>query len=103
METDKIDGMGKGKDDHALYFLISDHLDWTTEYEHLMLLQEKINSYIGYIESKQFNDVYPSESFEFYVIEIHFKYPLTENCIKFLNVVAEQFNEYNIKIISQVS
>ena len=34
--------------------LLSDGMDWTNEYNHLILLQEKINHYIAYIESKQY-------------------------------------------------
>ena len=31
--------------------IISDHLDWTEEGEHLLLLQSKLNSYLAFVES----------------------------------------------------
>jgi hypothetical protein len=38
---------------------ISDHLDWSEEHEHLVLLQEKVNTYCKYIENGQIYDEYP--------------------------------------------
>jgi len=102
IEIDKIDGIGKGKNNKELLFMIADHLDWSNEYEHLKLLQEKINSYIGYIESRQFQKIYPNETFEFYIIEVHFKYPITEKCLKFIDVVSNQLSEHDIKIVADI-
>ena len=98
IETNKIDGIGKAKDKRELMFLIADHLDWVNEYEHLTILQEKINAYLGYIETKQFNEVYPNDSFDSFVIKIHFKYQISEKCSEFINVITKQLNEFNIKI-----
>ena len=36
------------------------------------------------------------------VIEIHFKYDITENCEKFLNAVQEQIGQYGIMIKARV-
>lgn len=102
LETDKIDGIGKGKNNKELFFMIADHLDWSNEYEHLKILQEKINSYIGYIESRQFHEIYPNETFEFYIIEVHFKYQITEKCLKFIDVVSKQLSQHNIKIVAEI-
>ena len=40
---------------------ISDHLEWDTENEHLLILQDKINSYLGVIESGALYAKYPNE------------------------------------------
>lgn len=103
IETDKIDGMGKSKENAELILLITDHLDWENEQEHLVILQNKINSYLGFIESKQYAEVYPTDNFENCVIEIHFKNGMPENCFKFLDVVANQVEEFNIKIRAEVA
>lgn len=103
IETDKIDGMGKGKENIELILLITDHLDWENEQEHLMILQNKINSYLGFIESKQYVETYPNDNFENCVIEIHFKNGMSENCFKFLDAVANQVEEFNIKIRAEVA
>jgi len=44
---------GKG-----LRLLITDHLEWSDEVNHLLVLQEKINAYIGFCENHQYNQVY---------------------------------------------
>lgn len=100
-----IDGIGIDKKRNALCLLLTDHLDWVTndentlsEYDHLMLLQNKINAYISYLESKQYEQQYPDITFNMAVIEIHFKYGITENCEKFLNSVQDQIGQYGIKI-----
>ena len=54
LENSSIDGMGIDEDGQTLVFMISDHLDWENEGEHLLLLQDKLNAYLGYIEAKDF-------------------------------------------------
>jgi hypothetical protein len=100
--TKVIDGMGKSKEKNELILLITDHLNWDEEYEHLKILQDKINAYASYIESKQFDESYPNENFDSFLIEIHFKYDIVENCIKFLEVVANQLEILNIKIRAEI-
>lgn len=103
IETDKIDGVGKGEEKGELMLLITDHLDWKNEQEHLMTLQNKINSYLGFIESKQYEEIYPNDSFEEYVIEIHFKNGISENCFHFLDAVANQVEQFNVKIRAEIA
>jgi len=98
VESNKIDAMGKSKENNELLFLITDHLDWENEHEHLVILQNKINSYLKFIESKQYADTYPQDTFDGYVLEIHFQNGMSENCLKFLDVVANQVEELNIRI-----
>lgn len=97
-----IDGIAIDKDNKSLYLLLTDHLAWSgndalSEYEHLMLLQDKINAYISYLETRQYEEQY-SEEITMAIIEIHFKYDITESCEKFLNTVQNQIGQYGIKI-----
>lgn len=102
-EKNKIDGMGKSKETNELVLLITDHMEWNEEYEHLIMLQEKINVYIDFIESKQYKETYTDNIFDGYVIEIHFKYDMTENALKFLDTVAGQVKKINIKIQAEIA
>ncbi|EUJ44900.1 MULTISPECIES: DUF6572 domain-containing protein [Listeria] len=97
-EKDKIDGMGKSLEENALLFLITDHLEWEDEYGHLITLQDKINAYIGFIESEQYKAEYEEHLFDKYIIEIHFKHGVTDKCMSFLNTVSEQVKVLNIEI-----
>lgn len=102
-EINSIDGIAKEKSNKELVLLITDHLDWENEFKHLKVLQDKINSYLEFIETKQYEEIYPKEEFQRFIIEIHFKNNLVENCVKFLNTVANQLESYNIKIRIEVS
>lgn len=98
-----VDGVAIDKDRNALCLLLTDHLAWEgkdalDEYEHLKLLQEKLNAYISFLESGQYKESYPNEEFSMAVIEIHFQYSVTDNCEKFLNTVQNQVGQYEIKI-----
>lgn len=97
-ETNTVDGMGISEDKTGLALLISDHLDWEKEYEHLLLLQDKINAYISFIETQQYQSIYPAYVFTNFVIEIHFKYEIVESCSKFIKAVSEQIKPLNISI-----
>ena len=65
-----------------LILTISDHLKWDNE--HLFLLQEKINSYIQYIESGQVFEDFGESSYETIEIQLIYKYKPNGNYIKFL-------------------
>ena len=104
-----IDGVGIDKECGHLRLLITDHYEWKQrendidEKEHLLLLQEKINAYLGFLESKQYMETYPDTEFKLAIIEIRFKYDITENCEKFLQAVQNQVGGYGIKIEAHVS
>ena len=102
-DANVIDGIGIDKRRNALCLLLTDHFAWSgnntlSEYDHLILLQKKINAYICYLETKQYEDRYPEEKIEMAIIEIHFAYDITENCEKFLNTAQSQVGQYGIKI-----
>jgi HEPN domain-containing protein len=103
METKTIDGMGKSKEANELVLMISDHLDWEYESEHLLFLQEKINAYLAFLESKQYVETYPDSEFDAYIIEIHFKHDMTESCFKFLDKVANMVEPLKIRIRVELS
>ena len=71
LDSGTIDGMATDENGKALILLISDHLDWKNEYDHLLRLQEKINSYITFCEEHQYNEFYEEDLIEYAVFEIH--------------------------------
>lgn len=95
LEKDKVDGLATNNNGKTLMILLSDHLDWQDEENHLLKLQDKINAYIGFIESKQYKSIYPDKMLENIIIEIHFKYKVTNDCKNFINVVNEQIKSLN--------
>ncbi|MFJ5771358.1 DUF6572 domain-containing protein [Psychrobacillus sp. NPDC093180] len=99
IETDKIDALGISKDGKGLKLMLADHLDWENEIKHLTLLQDKINAYLGFIEMKQYADIYPGVTFKYYVIDVRFKYETPESCSNFFAVINPQLSEYKIRVL----
>ena len=98
VDNKTIDGVALTNDKNGIILLIADHLDWSDEYQHLMMLQRKINVYITFLEEKQYEEIYKGEEIVYGVIEIHFLYNLTVNAEKFLQSVQNQVAELGIKI-----
>ena len=59
-QTSVVDFIGTSKDEHEVILTVADHLEWDAENKHLLLLQEKLNSYLRFIESGEIFDSYPS-------------------------------------------
>jgi hypothetical protein len=55
-QTRIIDWLGVEKDTGDISLTIIDDLDWTAEHRHLALLQEKLNTYLAFIESGEVFD-----------------------------------------------
>lgn len=98
LDNDKVDGIALNNEEEAVVLLLTDHLDWGNEYEHLTVLQEKINAYIAFLENEQYKEIYPEEIIKKGIIEIDFQYELTQNAINFLQTVQDQVGKLGIII-----
>lgn len=103
LEKEVVDGVAWDKKENAIRLLITDHLDWSDEYNHLLLLQEKINAYIAFCEQRQYNQIYENILVEYAIIEIHFKYNPMLKAMDFLEQVQRQINEFGITIECHIS
>ena len=54
-----IDFLWKEGRNNRTVLTISDHLDWEDEGEHLILLQDKLNHYLEFVESGQLGEAKP--------------------------------------------
>jgi hypothetical protein len=52
-EPQKIDIVATRPGSKEVRLVITDHLPWSSEGTHLLLLQEKLNTYIAFVESGQ--------------------------------------------------
>lgn len=99
LEKNKVDGIGKNEIENKIALMIADHLDWQNEFEHLTLLQNKINAYISFIESGQIYDVYPDAKLaDGFILDFRFKYKITDNCKKLLGVINENLKHLEIEL-----
>ena len=103
-----VDGLAVDPKQGILYLLLTDHLQWAegedtlSEREHLLLLQEKINAYVSFIEEGQYKNNYPNVKIKLAIIEIHFQYEITPNCQRFLQAVQGQIQLYGIEIQAHI-
>jgi hypothetical protein len=88
-DTNKVDSIGIDKNSGVVILKIFDHLDWINEHDHLLLLQEKINSYLGFLESKEIYEAYPDSRDRKFQIDIAFLEKPSAKAIKFLDTVSK--------------
>ena len=88
LDVSEIDAIGTSDTD--LELLLIDGNLWLsdTEEEHLLKLQEKLNNYIYFLESKQYVARY-GDSFDKKVIHITFQYSPSDNGLAFLTAVQK--------------
>jgi hypothetical protein len=76
---------------------ISDHLPWDKENEHLFVLQDKINSYLVFIESGQIFESYPAAENKILIIEVTMQYEPDEMGLTFLERSKEIIENASIQ------
>lgn len=91
--------MGMSKDGAGLILMLADHLDWESEEAHLILLQDKINAYLAFIETEQYTECYSDVIFNYYVVEIRFKFQATEKCVLFIEEINAQLKDHSIHVL----
>lgn len=102
LDKDKVDGIALAGD-KVIKLLLTDHLDWEEEYDHLLVFQEKINAYLAFCESGQYKEIYPDCEVKNVVFEIHFLYEPTQNGYKFLEQLPAQVGELCVTVKCVVS
>ncbi|NJM80096.1 MAG: hypothetical protein HC854_11640 [Flavobacterium sp.] len=89
-----IDFISINKEDKVV-LTISDHLKWNEE--HLLLLQDKINSYIEIIENKHIYEIYPDANDKEIIIQVSLKYKPNNLGKTFLEQVTNYLESKNYK------
>ena len=88
-----IDFLWKDGPNNRAVLTISDHLDWEEEGEHLLLLQDKLNHYLEFIESGQLVEAKPEFKGLPVLIHVAAQYPLSEHAARFYEMVKERVAE----------
>jgi hypothetical protein len=97
--TNQVDIIGINKETGICTLTIVDSLDWTDKYEHLVILQEKINTYLSFIESGEIYKSYtPSEGKDF-EINIRFMNPISPDCEHFLQHASQIISNAGFTLI----
>lgn len=80
-----VDAIGTNESTGAVHLTISDHLAWN--HEHMFTLQEKVNSYLAFVESGEIYSLYPGAAGRKIVIELVLKHRPSEEAASFLSKV----------------
>lgn len=102
VESGAVDGIGLAENE-TIKMLITDHLGWQDEYKHLLILQEKINAYIGFCESEQYKEIYTGVEIRHIIFEIHFLFEPTQNTYDFLKQIPSRINGLDLSIECHVT
>ena len=85
---DIVDSIGTEKVSGQIVLTISDHLAWG-DGAHLSALQDKINTYLSFIESGEIYQQYPEAKGQEIRIEVVMNFGPDENGLEFLQRAAE--------------
>ena len=85
-----VDAIGVDEDG-VVVLTISDHLKWDNE--HLYLLQEKINTYLAFLESGKVYETYPRSKSKEFKINVVCKYEPTPSAVEFISQCTNVINQ----------
>ena len=85
VDTDSIDAIGLDKEARRVFLSIIDPLVWDNENVHLFTLQEKINTYLHFIESGELLKALPDAAGFDIAIELILKHMPTDEAITFFD------------------
>ncbi|WP_110955871.1 DUF6572 domain-containing protein [Anaerosinus massiliensis] len=90
-QVDVLDYISVNKASGHVVLTISDDLSWEEPDRHLVLLQDKLNFYLGFIESDQIYVDYPDARDRKFDIRIYSQYNIPDIGIDFMKKVANLF------------
>lgn len=99
-QTNSVDAIGIDNDNGFIVLTISDHLEWNEE--HHYLLQEKINSYLSFIESGELVVNYPSAEGKKVLIKIVCMFEPSESSLVFLGKINNALKQDGLMFCLEV-
>lgn len=102
ININKIDLVNTDEARNVVTLSILDHLKWTHEKEHLILLEEKINLYVDFYTSRNIYKSYPESLGMPLEIKVFFKYKPSFLGFEFIRLAAYELREYNVSLIFEV-
>lgn len=101
-QTDVIDSIGIYIPKNEAQLIIVDHLEWDRgeklDKEHMYLLQEKVNTYLRFIESGEIYEAYPKSRNKALIIRLIGKYDMCESALIFFKRIENALSKSGYKI-----
>ncbi len=101
-QTDKVDAIAVEKVSGKVILTISDHLDWGDEQAHVLALQDKMNTYIRFIESGELVSVYPDADGRKPVVDVVTRLEIPRACVQFFERVRPTLESAGIELRTRV-
>jgi hypothetical protein len=95
-QSSTVDAIGIENDTGAVVLTIADYWDWTEERQHLVALQEKLNTYFEFIETRQVWDVYPAARGRQLVIDVVSRFQPPTCATEFMKKAAAVAAQLNV-------
>lgn len=95
-KTNEVDVIGIDTETDMVTLSIIDTLDWSDKSSHLELVQEKINSYLRFIESGEINKSYPETVNRKVGIKIAFMYQIPDVASEVIGKASEILEQEGI-------
>lgn len=102
-QTRVIDMIGIDNQTGTCILTISDHLDWEDELSHLYLLQEKLNSYLAFVESEEILESYPEATGRNICFMIYFLHDIPEIAKQFLENARHTISSAGFELCFEVT
>lgn len=97
-DTQTVDLVSIEKGSGAVVLTVSDHLDWETPEAHMQLLEDKLNTYLQFVESGQIGEVQADAASRKKIIRVVGKYGLTSEAVAFFHAASEQLRGTGIEL-----
>ena len=97
-----VDFVSLGIEFDTALLVVSDHLEWTNTLEHQFALQEKLNAYLGFIESRELYLRFPKANGKHVEIRVIFQHEPDTSGKQFLQKVKGAIEEAGFRFSYQV-
>ncbi len=99
-ETRVVDAIGVENDSGRVVLTVTDHLEWDDH--HLAVLQDKLNTYISFIESGELLSAYPDAHERQPLIDVVCKHPPTEQAETYFAGVRAALSDAGVEFRHRV-
>jgi hypothetical protein len=97
-----VDAVGTERNSGTVVLSLFDAWDWHDERGHLIALQDKFNTYLGFVESGQIYQDYPTAADKALRIDVITRYPIPGAALAFLKEAAAVASQLNITVTHKV-
>jgi hypothetical protein len=97
-DTNTVDFIGTDRTSGETVLTLVDALDWSEPHEHLVLLEEKLNTYLRFIESGEIYEQYPPAQGRDMAIEIAAKHSFPDCAKEFFEHAEDMTKNAGVRL-----